>query len=183
MNLLLLSFTAVSILFFGSHPFYVSRPVISPIANAPQCGSDGSRSHVGKEVLEFLPALTNFDSNGSVKRKTDVIGLAAPSEHCFPRIVFGSLFSSDAMSMSCRNIRVKTTIESSLFAQQAATTFGDAVSQSSAVKYSHRAAITSAVPKVFVVMSEHKQSRKSETDHLPLHGHIVPQEEAMRNGK
>jgi hypothetical protein len=72
-------------LLFWSHPFGVSRLVITAISDSPDRCSFGARSNVREEVCEFLPALANRYSARAVVPVTGVFRITATAFHGRPR--------------------------------------------------------------------------------------------------
>lgn len=86
-------------LFLGSCPPAISWLVIAIIVYAVDAQSWLAWSHVCKKVLEFLPALTDFDATSAIARPFFSFGIFAAEPHCIPNAIFNRTFACSRASM------------------------------------------------------------------------------------
>lgn len=147
-------------LFFGARPPAIAGLVVAVVVwKAIDRASRRSRPHVGKKVLEQLPALADFDSASAVLRPLRIVGIAASSAHRFPCDV------GAAPALAVRNVRANRAKEAQATAALCATR------PKCGSGHSHEiAAIADALPKplmlfgCFAAAADHGETSEARAD-------------------
>jgi hypothetical protein len=101
--------SGVSTLLLTGAPFAVSRLVVSRVVYSVNLKSVRTFSHVGKEVLKFLPSLAYRDASRSVILKPLAFWIGASCQHTCPGLVCGCLSESMCAKKISSNFPLKAT--------------------------------------------------------------------------
>lgn len=169
----------VGLLSMGGPSAIVGR-ISGVVVDAIQCASLRAWSHVGKEVLESLPALTNGDTAAPILGIGRVGWIQTAATHLDPCAVFGW-----PASVVSRRHSVTSAPSYEQFNREASATSGVSGTKSGPRNKFFRAAFALAKPHNLLVSLEkcaigsaveHKQSAESLTGKIilnSLHGHIL----------
>ncbi len=130
----------VSGLFRRRGPAAIRGAVVGIYFNAVnRVGASWCGSHVGKEVLKFMPALANLDAAPAVACIVWAIGVMAALHHVGPGLVFLGLLPNSGMAVSGIGF-------GGLLALQASARPGVTVGQLRSIDNGLRAALAQAAP-------------------------------------